>query len=387
MRFPWEGKTFQLQAAFSTAQAVTPGQGQTVRVSGVRVGDITKVGLKDGHAVVTLDLDPQYKDLVHTDAHALLRPKTGLKDMFIELDPGTRSRAAGQARVDAAGLQHAARRQPRRDPRLAGLRHARLPHAAGRRRRARPEGPRQRPARGLPALRAHAPRPGPRQRPGRPAPPEPAAASCTRWATSTTSWPARATSSPRWSTPRRPSSAPSPPSRPTSRARCGDLPGALRQTTDTLGRVQRFAKILRPAAVHLPPAFKALNRANGAVQPFAKEAAPIVQRPDPAVRARLAAGRAHAQAAGQRARRRDARADELVHGAQPPVQPRRLQPQRPRGPGQGRPRGGLPVLDGVAAAQRRRAVLDLRRQRAVPPGDPGRHVRRAQVAGRARTRR
>jgi ABC-type transporter Mla subunit MlaD len=40
MRFPWEGKPFQLQAAFSTAQAVTPGQGQTVRVSGVRVGDV-----------------------------------------------------------------------------------------------------------------------------------------------------------------------------------------------------------------------------------------------------------------------------------------------------------------------------------------------------------
>jgi phospholipid/cholesterol/gamma-HCH transport system substrate-binding protein len=57
----------------------------------------------------------------------------------------------------------------------------------------------------------------------------------------------------------------------------GDLPGALRQTTDTLGRVQKFAETLRPAAVHLQPALKALNRANGAVQPFAKEAAPIVQ--------------------------------------------------------------------------------------------------------------
>ena len=57
----------------------------------------------------------------------------------------------------------------------------------------------------------------------------------------------------------------------------GDLPGALTQTTDTLGRVQRFAETLRPAAVHLQPALKALNRANGAVQPFAKEAAPIVR--------------------------------------------------------------------------------------------------------------
>lgn len=89
LRFPWEGKPFELQAAFSTAQAVTPGQGQTVRVSGVRVGDITKVRLRDGHAVVTLSLDPEYHDLVHTDATALLRPKTGLKDMFVELRPGS----------------------------------------------------------------------------------------------------------------------------------------------------------------------------------------------------------------------------------------------------------------------------------------------------------
>ena len=366
MRFPWEGKPFQLQAAFSTAQAVTPGQGQTVRVSGVRVGDITKVGLKDGHAVVTLDLDPQYKDLVHTDAHALLRPKTGLKDMFIELDPGTRSRAAGQARLDAAGRQHAARRQPRRDPRLAGLRHARLPHAARRRRRARPEGPRRRPARGLPPLRAHAPRPGPRQRPRRPAPPATSAGWCTRWATSTTSWPARATTSPRWSTPPRPSSAPSPPSRPTSRAPSATCPARCARRPTRSAASQRFAETLRPAAVHLQPALKALNRANGAVQPFAKEAAPIVRdQIRPFVRDARPVVRSTTKPV-DRAGRRDARPDELVHRPQPPVQPRRLQPQRPRGPEQGRPRGGLPVLAGVAAAQRRRAVLDLRRQRAVP---------------------
>src|SRR4029079_279314 len=31
---------------------------------------------------------PQYKKLIHTNASALLRPKTGLKDMFIDLQPG-----------------------------------------------------------------------------------------------------------------------------------------------------------------------------------------------------------------------------------------------------------------------------------------------------------
>jgi phospholipid/cholesterol/gamma-HCH transport system substrate-binding protein len=57
----------------------------------------------------------------------------------------------------------------------------------------------------------------------------------------------------------------------------GDLPGALRQTTDTLDRVERFAEVLRPAAVHLQPAVKALDRANHAVTPFATEATPIVR--------------------------------------------------------------------------------------------------------------
>ena len=90
LRFPIvEEKPFLLKAEFSTAQAVTPGQGQTVRVSGVRIGDIAKTELKDGRAIVTFDIDQEYKDLVRTDAKALLRPKTGLKDMFVELDPGS----------------------------------------------------------------------------------------------------------------------------------------------------------------------------------------------------------------------------------------------------------------------------------------------------------
>jgi ABC-type transport system involved in resistance to organic solvents, periplasmic component len=90
LRFPIvEQEPFHLKAEFSTAQAVTPGQGQTVRVSGVRIGDIAKTELKDGVAIVTLDIDPKYSELVHTDATALLRPKTGLKDMFVALNPGS----------------------------------------------------------------------------------------------------------------------------------------------------------------------------------------------------------------------------------------------------------------------------------------------------------
>jgi phospholipid/cholesterol/gamma-HCH transport system substrate-binding protein len=83
-----ESKPFELKAELSTAQAVTPGQGQTVRVAGVRVGDISGVDYEDGHAVVTMAIDRKFLP-VYRDATILLRPKTGLKDMFLELDPGT----------------------------------------------------------------------------------------------------------------------------------------------------------------------------------------------------------------------------------------------------------------------------------------------------------
>jgi phospholipid/cholesterol/gamma-HCH transport system substrate-binding protein len=83
-----EEKPFELKAEMTTAQAVTPGQGQTVRVAGVRVGDIASVDYENGHALVTMAIDRKFLP-VYKDATILLRPKTGLKDMFLELDPGT----------------------------------------------------------------------------------------------------------------------------------------------------------------------------------------------------------------------------------------------------------------------------------------------------------
>ena len=88
-----EEKPFELKAEFETAQAITPGQGQTVVVAGVRVGDLSKVELEDGVAVVTMDVERKFLP-IYRDATALVRPRTGLQDMFIELDPGTRG--AGQ---------------------------------------------------------------------------------------------------------------------------------------------------------------------------------------------------------------------------------------------------------------------------------------------------
>jgi phospholipid/cholesterol/gamma-HCH transport system substrate-binding protein len=89
LRFPLvEEKPFTLKAELADAQAVQPGQGQTVRVAGVEIGQIGKVELEDGQAVVELELEPKYEGFIKDDATALLRSKTGLKDMFLEVDPG-----------------------------------------------------------------------------------------------------------------------------------------------------------------------------------------------------------------------------------------------------------------------------------------------------------
>jgi phospholipid/cholesterol/gamma-HCH transport system substrate-binding protein len=86
-------RPFELKAEFETAQAVVPGQGQTIRVAGVRVGDVERVELEDGKGVVTFVVDREYLP-IYRDATILMRPTTGLKDMFFQLDPGTR--AAGE---------------------------------------------------------------------------------------------------------------------------------------------------------------------------------------------------------------------------------------------------------------------------------------------------
>ena len=76
-----EKSPFKLKAEFSDAQAVVPGQGQTVRVAGVEVGKISGVDTKNGVGIVTMDLNRDMIDnhelTVLSDATATLRPRTG----------------------------------------------------------------------------------------------------------------------------------------------------------------------------------------------------------------------------------------------------------------------------------------------------------------------
>ena len=86
---PVLGKDYvDVEAELSTAQAVTPGQGQTVNIAGVQVGEISSVKLEQGKAVVGLKINRE-NATIYRDASILMRPKTGLKDMVAELNPGT----------------------------------------------------------------------------------------------------------------------------------------------------------------------------------------------------------------------------------------------------------------------------------------------------------
>jgi phospholipid/cholesterol/gamma-HCH transport system substrate-binding protein len=275
LRFPWQGAPFRVNAEFATAQAVTPGQGQTVRVSGVRVGDISKVALKDGRAIVTMDLDPEYKDLVHTDASALLRPKTGLKDMFIELDPGTgRAPRAHEGwtvpigntapdvnpdeilsvldddtrdylklLIGGAGQGLKGRGNDLRDLfRRFEPTHKDLARASAK------VAQRHRNLRRL----VHALEQLNHELAGKD---DQLAA-----LVDSSSKVFRTFAS----------------EQDNLGHTVDDLPGTLQQTTDTLGKVERFARVLRPTADDLRPPMKALDRANAQVKPLAEEATPIV---------------------------------------------------------------------------------------------------------------
>ena len=228
--------------------------------------------------------------MVHTDATALLRPKTGLKDMFIDLQPG-----GGDAPVAKRGLHDpdrgdAARRQPRRDPLGARHRHARLPAAAGQRRSAGASKGRGGDLRDLLApLRADPPRPRARQRRGR----RRAASSC---ATSISSLnPAQRRAGQARRRPRaagqlllRASSTRSPRSRPTSPPPCTSCRARCADDRHARPRRQRSPSVLGPTTEKLRPAARALAPANEAVRPFAKEATPQLRERHPPVRARVA---------------------------------------------------------------------------------------------------
>lgn len=90
LSFPWQDR-YTVYAELAQTNGLEPGLGQSVNVAGVRVGTILSTDLEDGRAVVKMEVDPAKLPHLYNDARATLIPTTALKDLRIDLVPGTRS--------------------------------------------------------------------------------------------------------------------------------------------------------------------------------------------------------------------------------------------------------------------------------------------------------
>lgn len=79
---------YAINGAFPTAAGVVAGLGEPVNVAGVRVGQITGTSLRDGQAIIHMQIDPGKVPHLYRDAHADLIPNTPLKDMQVDIAPG-----------------------------------------------------------------------------------------------------------------------------------------------------------------------------------------------------------------------------------------------------------------------------------------------------------
>lgn len=104
---PWDDK-FRFHATFAASPGVSPNHGQEVRIAGVAVGEIAGVDVDDqGKARLELAVEPQYK--VYDNATVVLRPKSPLNEMYVELNPGS---AKGKELSDGGVLPVTASQRP-----------------------------------------------------------------------------------------------------------------------------------------------------------------------------------------------------------------------------------------------------------------------------------
>ena len=84
--WPW-AQRMVVYASFAATPGISPGNGQEVRIAGVNVGDVVTAQIDPhGHAVLKLSLEPGH--MLYKNATLVLRPKSPLNEMYVEIAPG-----------------------------------------------------------------------------------------------------------------------------------------------------------------------------------------------------------------------------------------------------------------------------------------------------------
>jgi phospholipid/cholesterol/gamma-HCH transport system substrate-binding protein len=85
---PWQSR-YVVYSTFQASPGISPGQGQEVRIAGVQVGQIIGADVDDaGQARLEMSMDKEYENKVYDNAHLVLRPKSPLNEMYIEMNAG-----------------------------------------------------------------------------------------------------------------------------------------------------------------------------------------------------------------------------------------------------------------------------------------------------------
>ncbi|WP_026909853.1 MlaD family protein [Patulibacter minatonensis] len=71
------------KVGFESVKGITPGRVE-LRIAGVKAGSVKDTELKDGRAVMTINLEKKYAPL-HTDAKIVIRPVTALEDEYVDI--------------------------------------------------------------------------------------------------------------------------------------------------------------------------------------------------------------------------------------------------------------------------------------------------------------
>jgi phospholipid/cholesterol/gamma-HCH transport system substrate-binding protein len=89
IRMPFSAAPYEIEVVFPDAKGLDRLDEPAAAVAGTPLGRLTDVRYENGHAVVTLTMEPEVRGKVFADASAAIRPASALQNLLVNINPGT----------------------------------------------------------------------------------------------------------------------------------------------------------------------------------------------------------------------------------------------------------------------------------------------------------